>query len=273
MERITQQILLYGSGLQPGENTREVCPRCDGGSDQEKSLSITLGEDGVLRWQCFRAKCEGVKGTSETIGTQVIPTSQSIPIDKKPRRFEGKTQPLRDVDRARIRTLWGIENPEHWYWTNDLGGRIAMSIRSPKYTHRGWVMRDMRGTAAHKAITYLNEGEEGLSWYREHPHAPTVVVEDIPSAVRASRYVNAVALCGTGIGWPRAQELNEYATKPIILALDNDATATSFKIAEKYKLFWGDVKVLPLKKDLKNMTEEELCVVLNSLIGKEIFGS
>jgi hypothetical protein len=137
-----------------------------------------------------------------------------------------------------------------------------MSVRSPKDLPRGWILRDIRGNARVKALTYIDEGEEGLSWYKTSPHAPTVLVEDIPSSVRASQYMNAVALLGTGIGLPRALEIAEYASRPIIVALDQDATSLSFKWARKYSLLWGDVMVLPLKKDLKNMTEEELQLCL-----------
>jgi hypothetical protein len=104
----------------------------------------------------------------------------------------------------------------------------------------------------------MNPDEEGLSWYKTQPTAPTVLVEDIPSAVRASKYVNAVALLGTGIGLSRAVEIAETTSRPIMVALDQDAVDLSFKWARKYSLLWGDVKVLPLKKDMKNMTEEEL---------------
>ena len=157
---------------------------------------------------------------------------------------------------------WGISPvPDHWFFTDDYGGRIAMSIRAPKGTHRGWVLRQRRGQ--NKALTFVNDGEVSLSWYKEQPFAPTVIVEDIPSAIRASTYVNSVALLGTGIGTAQATEIAAYGSGNIVLALDQDATALSFKWARKYSLLWGDVKVLPLKKDLKNMTEDALKELLS----------
>ena len=137
-----------------------------------------------------------------------------------------------------------------------------MSIRSPKDQHRGWVLRSL-GTAAHtKALSYTG-GEVGLSWYKTHPHAPTIVVEDIPSALRASQYINSVALLGTGIGQVRAEEIAEHARNGVIMALDQDATGLSFRWARKWGLLWGDVTVLPLKQDLKDMNEQELKELLN----------
>jgi hypothetical protein len=260
MATYSQQIALFGSSLQLGETIREICPRCDGGSSREKSLTITLGENGLV-WNCFRAKCD----ESGSNGSGNHTPSESKPLVKKVRRFEGTTKALRDTDKSRIKALWGISDPLYWYFTPDLGGRIAMSIRSPTYAHRGWVMRDIKGTSQCKAITYVNEGQEGLSWYREHLSSPTIIVEDIPSAVRAAVYCNSVALNGTACGSSRAVEIAEYATRPIIVALDQDATAEAFKIAEKWALLWGDVKVLPLVQDIKNMGEEDVKRLLSGL--------
>jgi hypothetical protein len=166
---------------------------------------------------------------------------------------------LDDYYREWILKNWGIAEPEHWWYTPDYGGRIAMSVRSPKFVHRGWVLRDISGRASTKALTYIDQGEEGLSWYKTSPNAPTVVVEDIPSAVRASMNgVNAVALLGTGVGVDRAIEIQENARNGIIMALDQDAIDLSFRWAKKYALLWGDVSVLPLVHDMKDMNDIDL---------------
>lgn len=248
-------IQLEGADLELGENKRTICPACRGGKSEERSLSITLGEDAVLRWQCFRAKCDLGAGTNAK--TQAV--VHTTPLVKPKKKFDGTVKDLNDYYRAWILEHWGIAEPEHWWYTPDYGGRIAMSVRSPKFLHRGWVLRDIMGNAQTKALTYIDQDEEGLSWYKTNPNAPTVVVEDIPSAVRASMTgVNAVALLGTGVGVTRAIEIAENARNGIIMALDNDAIDLSFKWARKYSLLWGDVSVLPLAKDMKDMTEDEL---------------
>jgi len=247
------QIELLGSTLDYGETLRDVCPQCGGGSQSEKSLALTRESDGTLVWICHRASCQSRGGTSK-VGTR---TTNNTPR-KKRRVFDGRTRELSEPLRERIYELWGISEPEAWYYTPAYGGRIAMSIRSPKYLHRGWVLRDISGRARTKALTYIDEGEVPLSWYKTDPYAPTVIVEDIPSAVRASTYMNSVALLGTGVGMDKAAEIAEYARLPIIVALDQDATSESFRIAHRYAALWQDVKVLMLNKDLKNMNEEEL---------------
>lgn len=137
-----------------------------------------------------------------------------------------------------------------------------MSIRSPRYTHRGWVLRDMTGRSQYKALTYLENKTTPLSWYifPMAPHVGTIIVEDIPSAVRASKWITkSVALLGTGCGPDRALEIASNARRPILVALDQDATGIACNIVEKHNLLWGEqTKVVPLKKDLKDMEEEDL---------------
>ena len=41
---------------------REVCPKCDGGSTREESLSIRPRDDGVItKLSCWRATCGSVR--------------------------------------------------------------------------------------------------------------------------------------------------------------------------------------------------------------------
>lgn len=255
-------VVLLGAGLELGETTREVCPTCGGGSTKEKSLSITQTPEGLV-WQCFRAKCSERGGTSR--GGTAPPLKIAAPEKKRRAVFDGITKPLDERHLERVHKLWRISDPPHWWYAPERG-RVAMSIRGPKYTHRGWVLRDIWGTKQIKALTYIDEGEESLSWYKtKGTSAPTVLVEDIPSAVRVSAHVNAVALLGTRMGLDRAMEIAEYAPRPIVVALDQDATAESIKMAQRYALLWDGPIVLPLSKDFKDMTEDELNDTLRSI--------
>ena len=247
------EIINLSRDIPQGVTVREVCPSCHGGAQMEKSISITRDEQGIV-WQCFRAKCN-YKGALRDHTFCMEPRVHT----PKRRVWEGVTHELPDSVRAKIAEMWRIVDPPNWYWTTDYGGRVAMSIRSPRDIHRGWILRSLSShKGGTKALTYVDEGEEGLSWYKTVPGAPTLVVEDIPSAIRASASVNAVALLGTGVGLTRAQEIAAYAPRPVIMALDQDATGLSFKWAKKYKILWDDVRVFPLSKDIKDMDEEEI---------------
>lgn len=259
-------VLILASTLEPGETLRDICPRCGGGSTKENSLTITLDYDGGVVWNCFRDRCEE-RGAS---GGNGIPR-EVTPSEKKYKRFEGTTEPLSDFRLLKIKQKWGITNPPYWYWTNDYGGRVAMSIRGPNYMHRGWVLRDMRGVARAKALTYIDPEEVQQSWYRvdKSRDAPCVIVEDIPSAVRVSMCgVNAVALLGTLVNVDKALELVKYSGH-VVVALDQDATDKAFRIAREYGLMWGMVSVLPLQKDFKDMTDAEIYNKLGQIYERE----
>lgn len=263
--RSMSDVHIIASNLEPGETTRELCPRCGGGSTKEKTLTVTLDYDGGLLWNCFRDRCDERGRTGGT----TLPR-ETVAREKVVKRFEGQTSPLSDFHLERIRKKWGITEPPYWYWTGDYGGRIAMSVRSPKYMHRGWVLRDLRGVARAKALTYMEPEEIQQSWYKVNRNAPTVVVEDIPSAVRVSMHsVNAVALLGTIINVEKATELAIYASRPIVIALDQDATVKAFQIARKYGLMWDEYRVLPLEKDFKDMTDEQIQQKLGQIYERE----
>lgn len=251
---LNSEIKILGSNLSEGESLRVICPACGGGQSSEKTLSMTRHEG--LVWQCFRAKCSITGGTNSITfsTTQRKPKKQSI-------IWDGVLHEVPPKVADAIFDKWLLRDVPSWYWTTDYGGRVAMSVRAHNDTHRGWVLRALNSTSHTKALTYIEKGQ-GLSWYKTTPHSGTVIVEDIPSAIRASVYTNAVALLGTGIGIERAREISEYAPRPIIVALDQDATRKGFQLAQKYALLWDDVKVMPLQEDLKDMEEKDLCQLL-----------
>ena len=77
-------------------------------------------------------------------------------------------------------------------------------------------------------------------------------VEDIVSAVKAAQYTTTVALGGTHLSEEMVWEITRIADdRPILLALDQDATAKAVKFAKKYAL-WGNFQVIPLSKDIKD---------------------
>ena len=96
-----------------------------------------------------------------------------------------------------------------------------------------------------------------MSYYGALPAGRTVIVEDIPSAARAARYGNAIALLGTGVGADYAGEIAAHRTR-IVWALDADATAQALRLQRRYSLLFEESYVKVLRCDLKDMPEEEL---------------
>ncbi len=259
---ILQDIKLIADSMDLGETVRQVCPSCWGGGSREKSLTVTLFPNNIVKFNCFRNACK-TRGSYTRSGVNPYTAKDSEeplakPVKAKRKKFNGIVLPLTDFEKDWIGKVWGIESAPYWYHTPQFGGRIAMSVRSPKYAHRGWVLRDIYGGVKHKALTYIQDDEVPLCWYRNRQRKGTIIVEDIPSAVRASPYINSVALLGIGAGLERAHEIYRTASRPILIALDQDATQDAFKILERWGLFWGSAKVLPLKTDLKDMEEDDL---------------
>lgn len=93
------------------------------------------------------------------------------------------------------------------------------------------------------------------------------MVEDIPSAVRASRYVSSVALLGTSCTIEYAAEIKSFCTS-VVWALDEDATEIAIKHHRKHGILFDSSEVLCLPKDFKDMDEEELETILAGIRNK-----
>ena len=62
----------YGPGTQ-----RTSCPKCLGGTDKEKSLSVTIKEDGEFVYHCFRGSCGFRGGSGAPAGSSSSPSPSS----------------------------------------------------------------------------------------------------------------------------------------------------------------------------------------------------
>jgi hypothetical protein len=178
----------------------------------------------------------------------------------------GELLPLDEEWRDYLRDTIGWTEEHHkigraMYAADD--HRVAYPIFSPLGARRGWVLRSYEPSARPKALTRMDVEEPHLSWYRQHlDNASCVVVEDIPSAVRAARYTNAVALCGSGCGPEYAMEIARYHTK-VAWALDADATTTAIKFWREYASLFDQSSVIVLQRDIKDEEEEALCDILS----------
>lgn len=246
------------AALDDHDTTRTVCPYCNGGTSGEASFNATREGD-TYYWKCFRASCgrAGKKGEVRYVTTPIRKRNTKV--------WEGDCEPLSDDWRAFLNAKVGFDS-----WHCSTAGclyaprehRVAYPIFDPMGQRRGWLLRayDDRDF---KALTYPERVDEPhLSYYRTHVGSPHVlVVEDIPSAVRASRYTNAVALLGTGVRLDDALEIAAHF-RSVTWALDADATKLALKWHMKYGGFFESSELLVLQKDLKDMTEDELVEAL-----------
>lgn len=90
-----------------------------------------------------------------------------------------------------------------------------------------------------------------------------VLVEDMLSATKLNQLgIRSVCLLGTNINDNLVNRLLELNEEHVVLALDKDATAKAVKLSMSIGYLFKKFTVLPLEKDIKDMTSEEISSVL-----------
>ena len=262
------EILLEAALLDDGTSVRVVCPTCGGGSSRERSLSISKDGGSVL-WNCHRASCTEKGGSGNGASYFVRTKQEGSDAAPEPRfaPYEGLLEPLSEEWIKYLDGSIGLDeellalgrvrfSPEQH--------RVAYPILGPLGHRRGWVFRSYSPGERTKALTHMEKEEPRLAWCRRENNDSCVVVEDIPSALRASRYADAVALCGTGCNDEAAEGIAAHYDH-VVWALDADATSEAIRLCRQHSLRFSTSRVLMIDKDLKDMEEEELCTNLTEL--------
>lgn len=160
------------------------------------------------------------------------------------------------IDQQRLR--WCERDEEK----SDKYGRVWIPVVDCTGREVGGTLRSIYGDLP-KEVSFFDNEAPGLSWYWNDPlgELPCIlIVEDRFSAMRASRYVHkCVALRGTHCGLGQLQEI--YANKRphdiVCVALDKDASGKAAEIVSTFGYF-GQLKMLTLQRDLKDLPEFEL---------------
>lgn len=259
MNTTSKHVMLEATGLEPGARMRIRCPACQGGSKRAKTLSIMRHEDGSTYWSCWRNSCS--EWGRDGVATNLVRNRIAPP---RPKPYRKSLVKLTEDQRKELGGTIGWDEDHctaaRVRWAED-DNRFAFPIFSPLGAIRGYVLRSYDPSAFPKALTYMDTPEPHLSWYRG-PTETLVVVEDIPSAVRASRYASAVALCGTSISKADILELARNVDN-VVWALDADALGTSIKHNRNTNLIFDTTLTLPLESDLKDMAEPALRTLLH----------
>lgn len=263
--------------LEEGQHGRAVCPYCQGGSSNERSLSITRSKKKVGKYMCFRASCELGSGTVMLLTDEsgnAIYHGKSKKVTTTAKQYLLKTLPLWNSLARMLKKKYGLTDELLIYGNVRAmsDGRVAYTIFTPKRRRRGYVVRKYkdhyRGMVDYgsvpKAINhFLDKGNVGLSWYYKERHKnkqtdTLVLVEDIVSALKVSQWIDCCALLGTTLEPKRQKEVKEQRYKNVVLALDADANHRSVAIRKQTQNHLPNLKVKFLDKDFKDMTEEEI---------------
>ena len=236
---VTSCILFMADdfGVQPGDHgvSGKLCPICEGGPTIEKSFSLGRSPVGVW-YKCWRAKC-GAKGFIEENGTRTEYAGPSIEEIKKSQE-EALTKTVRfHIERASF-------NGERKFPIRAFDGKVkGVHLRRDDYR-----------------VTHIYPGEVagGFFFPPSNSRWPLiVVVEDPLSAEAVSKYAVAYCLFGTNLSEDKVTELTETGKK-IWLCLDKDATVKAAEYILKYRFIAPDMRLMPIQKDLKHWSDEEL---------------
>lgn len=239
--------------LPDGQTTNQVpCPWCK----RNKSFSVTKRGNGYV-YVCHRASCHKAgwfRGSiSDSGGTRA-------PVRRK---FTPKLYPY---SLARVEKEWdaflvetyafrpGLADRMGWRYSPETG-RLAIPVKSPVGETRGYIARAFDGREP-KTIPYRGVDAPWIGWCGDSNGGPVVVVEDLVSALKASSYFRAVALLGINLNEEKVFEIVEQS-RDVVICLDRDASAAAYKYAKRYALF-GNFRVVPLSKDIKDMSTDEL---------------
>jgi hypothetical protein len=254
---IGREVELLALGLEKGTSMRDICPKCGGGSSKEKSLSITINDEGWLLWNCFRASC-GLQGRRLAWGVVGQPT----PHPKKlPKTFSGALETIRGevgewfIDNFHLNP--GLLNELGWRFAPERD-RLFIPYYGSRGQFRGSVLREWKNKKDLRNIVYKEILDEPfIGWMPETGAGPPVLVEDAISACKVYQAgLNAITLCGTHLSLHMVREILTKH-KEAIIALDKDATAKAIKYAGTYRPLLC-LKIWKLEKDLKYVEEERI---------------
>ena len=239
-----------------GGIARTRCPRCDGGTEAESSLSIRYSDDGVVSFKCFRATC-GWFGLT-LIDPDAVYDFKKI---KEANVYRKPTVPVQGDGRASLILDYGL-NPATWtahgWRMSEDGGELVLPILDQYCRERGHITRTL--TTPKRVYTYKATCQPFLDWwFADHNTAPVVVVEDCLSACRLRGLgYNAVALLGTNLSQADAREIQEVSKlRDIYLALDRDAFGKAIKLRARHKHILDLAGVICLDEDIKNIPSDD----------------
>jgi hypothetical protein len=255
---MTPDLLLTIEQLGIGETKRMDCPTCG----RAKTFTVTRKDDGAV-WNCYSVHC-GNKGATGAGNRATLVRTRNEAIAHKIHPFMGELKELDEQQRTFLRLRVGFGEQEFGrsgVRYAPMEDRYAYPIYSPTGRRRGWVLRAYDGHDPRwKALTRLEVAEPHLSWYQGTGHTNRVlVVEDIPSAVRAASFFPGwvVAMCGGGLGSDYVREIQAYA-KHVVWAFDGDATVAALSHHRRFGICFESSVVLPLDSDFKDMDDDSI---------------
>lgn len=281
---IKQRIVLMAQQTGVGQFASQLCPSCDGGSTRERTLSMDVGVNGIIKFYCHRAGC-GAQGQAY-LTPMALHHAPEAARHSNINPLEADIYPLSSGESEWLQNKFNLPADlvkANIFRTEE---RYVLPIFSPEGNTRGHITRrPWDGSPAdtelarnhpqwsYKALTYMEVDEPVMSWYTsptsDEDYVPpnTYLVEDPISAMRLVSYLEKIigsgsyvcALMGTGVNANKIAEIQKMAKKGnVSIALDADATGQAFALARKWGSAFYSCNVVVLSKDIKDMSNNEL---------------
>lgn len=250
--------------------TGRICPKCSGGDSKEGSLAVTRTGDTLL-FICHRASC-GFRGRINLRGSTPSAAEQAAARAERgsgANRYAslGAGQLPKEVcqylqERYEIGQLLQAKGLLRWTEKHSPSGhgRLVLPVIDHLGYPYGYVARKLDNQNGAKTYTFA-ENTEGAWYMNRSSGRRLLIVEDQLSALKASQFVNAVALLGTNISEATLNAIKAGKYTDIYLALDADAFPKSIKLAVELRPHLK-LSVIRLRKDIKDMSKIEIHTLL-----------
>lgn len=258
------EITAEAFDLPIGVTTNDIhCPWCS----RNKSFSVTRTLRGDLLFVCHRAACAEAGYLRQRGGSRSPPSQGRL---FTPRVFDYETCRLEGAKLSRLVDAYGLAEAEvrwaEWSYSPKID-RLVMPVLSAVGSHRGIVTKAFDSGEVPKSLNYKEVDDNWMAWYLRPEVAiqntegkcnTVVLVEDMVSALKASRFYPTAALLGTFINPSMLLEILSVSDN-IVICLDKDATQKAYEYSEQFAVY-GNFRTVPLSKgiDIKDMNEEEL---------------
>lgn len=266
-QKLKELIHESPNGLQQGGLS---CPFCDGGQDKEGTFSLCV-DQGRAYYKCHRASCGESGVTSSTSRSLQLTPKMSLIIAG----YKGELIALPDVVMKQLKDKWDIDEwhikKGGWLWATH-ERRVFMPVFDINNYKIGQVLRSLKAGVKPKTLTTLYNVRgvpTPLSLYKGPDNTRVIViVEDIPSAVRVSKFVNAAALLGTNITEEKINAIKEMGATTAVIALDRDAVSTAAVAMPKFSSRFKITRLIShnMTKDLKDCTDDEIQDLISDII-------
>jgi len=279
-------VVALAQQLGAGQYGSQLCPECGGGASKERSMSLNIEQNGVIKFYCHRAAC-GFAGQAYTTPGTFSPVPTNVAVLANVSRLSPLSADLYQLSDKEVAFFKSRYNLVDTSAVRRSANRYALPINAPDGTIRGWITRRAypdspaytdATPSEPKALTFMEKDEPVLSWYTHAAHKAdghtrdkinaTYLVEDQLSAMRLIQYfetikryggAHVVALLGTGLNAQKVGEIQRNAnSRRVNFCLDADATGHAFAMARKFGQAFHECGVIVLDKDLKDSTDDEL---------------